>query len=135
MDCKDLCDMKGHDECARHGCPPPVYEVSAGDPGDIQVRIDAAPDAMVSEDEPNVDRVTNGDNQAIMDGRPIKRPIKGALLDAIKASPGVSRPQLMIILGKGRTVVGEALATLLKDGIIEHRGSRKTGGYYANDKI
>ncbi len=60
--------MKGHDECARHGCPPPVYEVSAGDPGDIQVRIDAAPDAMVSEDEPNVDRVTNGDNQAIMDG-------------------------------------------------------------------
>ena len=47
MDCKDLCDMKGHDECARHGRPPPAYEVSAGDPGDIQVRIDAAPDAVV----------------------------------------------------------------------------------------
>ena len=37
---------KVFDECRKHGCPPPVYEVSAGDPGDIQVRIDAAPDAF-----------------------------------------------------------------------------------------
>ena len=28
---------KVFDECARHGCPPPVYEVSAGNPGDLQV--------------------------------------------------------------------------------------------------
>ena len=28
---------KVFDECARHGCPPPVYEVSADDPGDLQV--------------------------------------------------------------------------------------------------
>ncbi len=25
---------KVFDECARHGCPPPAYEVNAGDPGD-----------------------------------------------------------------------------------------------------
>ena len=37
---------KVFDECARHGCPPPVYEVSSGDPGDILVRLDAAPDAV-----------------------------------------------------------------------------------------
>ncbi len=47
---------KVFDECARHGCPPPVYEVSTGDPGDIQVRIDAAPDAIVEEqaEDPSV---------------------------------------------------------------------------------
>ena len=37
---------KVFDECAKHGCPPPVYEVGMGDPGDIQVRLDAAPDAI-----------------------------------------------------------------------------------------
>ena len=43
---------KVFDECKRHGCPPPMYEVSAGDPGDIMVRIDAAPDAVVESVEP-----------------------------------------------------------------------------------
>ena len=38
---------KVFDECKRHGCPPPVYEVSTGAPGDILVRIDAAPDALL----------------------------------------------------------------------------------------
>ena len=38
---------KVFDECKRHGCPTPVYEVSAGNPGDIMVRVDAAPDAVV----------------------------------------------------------------------------------------
>jgi len=35
------------DECKKHGYPSPVYEVSAGDPGDILVRIDAAPDPLL----------------------------------------------------------------------------------------
>ena len=43
---------KVFDECKRHGCPPPEYEVSAGDPGDIMVRINAAPDAVVESAEP-----------------------------------------------------------------------------------
>ena len=99
--------------------------------GDIQVRIDAAPDAIVSEGEQNVGPVSNGRNQALKDGRPIKRPIKDGELDAIKESPGLSRPQLMTIPGKGRMVVTEAFSFLLKEGLIEHRGSRKTSGYYA----
>ena len=35
------------DECNRHGCPPPKLEVNAGDLVDIQMRIDAAPDALL----------------------------------------------------------------------------------------
>lgn len=127
---KTIIDIRG---CFwhRHGCPPPVYEVNAGNPGDIMVRIDAAPDAIIG-DSQGKDGATNG---AIKDGRPIrrpiKRPIKDALLEAIKRNPGISRPNLMDALGKGRTVVTEALASLQKDGKIEHRGSRKTGGYFA----
>ena len=115
------------DECKLHGCPPPVYEVSAGDPGDIMVRIDAAPDALVS------DSGEDATKSMLKDGRPIKRPIKDELLDAIKAAPGITRPQLMSMVGKGRTVVTEALASLQKDASIEHRGSRKTGGYYVRE--
>jgi len=35
------------DECAKHGCPKPEYEVSPGEPGDIMVKVNAAPDAIV----------------------------------------------------------------------------------------
>jgi len=37
-------------ECIKHGCPAPFYEVNSGEPGDLLVRIDAAPDALI-EDE------------------------------------------------------------------------------------
>lgn len=36
------------DECKKHGCPPPVYEIIMGESGDILVRIDSAPDAIVN---------------------------------------------------------------------------------------
>ena len=35
------------DECKRHGCPPLKFEVNSGDLGDIQMRIAAAPDALL----------------------------------------------------------------------------------------
>ena len=35
-------------ECRKHGCPMPVYDISHGEPGDILVRIDAAPDAQTT---------------------------------------------------------------------------------------
>lgn len=65
--------------------------------------------------------------------RPINRPIKEALLEAIRKRPGVTRPQLMELVGKGRTAVTEALAALKDEGKIEHRGSKKAGGYHAAD--
>ena len=35
------------------------------------------------------------------------------------------------VVGKGKSVVAEAVARLKAIGAIEHRGSKKTGGYYA----
>jgi predicted HTH transcriptional regulator len=71
--------------------------------------------------ERTINRTTN---------RTIKRTTKEAVLDAIKANPGISRTDLMLITGKGKTVVAEVLASLREEGEIEHRGSKKTGGYY-----
>jgi hypothetical protein len=62
--------------------------------------------------------------------RTIKRTIKEDLLEVISRTPGVAGPALIAATGKGRTIVMEALAELRRDGKIEHRGSKKTGGYY-----
>ena len=63
--------------------------------------------------------------------RPEKRPLKEVLLEAIRERPGVTRPQLMQLSKKGRTVVTEALAVLRDEGKIEYRGSKRVGGYHA----
>ena len=51
-------------------------------------------------------------------------------MDAIKSHPGIKAPGLMAESGRGRTAVTDALAVLVSEGLVEYRGSRKTGGYY-----
>ena len=66
--------------------------------------------------------------------RTIKRTIKEDLLEVISRTPGVAGPALIAATGKGRTNVMEALAALRHSGKIEHRGSKKTGGYYIKEE-
>ena len=56
--------------------------------------------------------------------------INEAINEAIKSSPGINRPQLIERIGKSKATVERALAVLVAAGKIEHRGSKKTGGYY-----
>ena len=102
---------KVFDECKKHGCPPPVYEVSTGDPGDIQVCINAAPDAIVDSD-------SRGANVETIN-------------ETIKSNPGISMIQLATLLGKSRATIARGISSLVRGKRIEHRGSNKTGGYYA----
>ena len=118
---------KVFDERKMHGCPPPVYEVSAGDPGDIQVRIDAAPDTLLGTSAEMSYGVVDSSEKF---GRTIKRTIKDVLLDAIASHPDIKAPELMEISGRGQTMVTDALSVLVNEGLIEYRGSRKTGGYH-----
>ena len=53
-----------------------------------------------------------------------------AINEAIKTHPGINRPRLLKIVGKSRATVERALAALVKSGLVEHRGSKKTGGYF-----
>ena len=117
---------KVFDECARHGCPPPVYEVSAGDPGDIQVRIDAAPDAIVQGES------GDGTHEVITSATvnaTVNATVTDLIFDAIKNNPGIRRPGLLLLLPMvKRGTLTRKLAELSDR--IEFRGSPKSGGYY-----
>lgn len=132
--------QKVFDECRKHGCPPPVYEVTSGDPGDIQVRIDAAPDARL-------------DTEATTDGRGKEADVHGAtvsatlnatvnatpsatvtelIIETIRANPGIRRPQLLsLIPSVKRGTLTRRLAGM--PDLIEFRGAPKTGGYFLKD--
>lgn len=107
------------DECKMHGCPPPVYEISAGDPGDIQVRVDAAPDAIVDL------------NTKIANVEVTSETICEMICETIKSNPGVSMITLAALLGKSRATIARGISSLVREKRVVHRGSNKTGGYYA----
>ena len=61
-------------------------------------------------------------------------PIEGIndwLIRLIETHPGVKLPYLKSVVGKSTATVERAVAALVKAGRIEHRGSKKTGGYFA----
>jgi predicted HTH transcriptional regulator len=66
---------------------------------------------------------------------PINVPINGALnervLEAIAQSPGINRTQLANRLKVDVKTIGRTIAML--SGSVEHRGSKKTGGYYVRN--
>ncbi len=51
----------------------------------------------------------------------------------IQSHPGISSVALVAATGKSRASIMRAIANLKAAGAIEHRGSDKTGGYYAKD--
>ena len=49
----------------------------------------------------------------------------------IKLNPGIKRKDISTISGKSLPTIARHIDVLTADGLIEYRGSRKTGGYYA----
>lgn len=69
---------------------------------------------------------------------PLREPIEGInegisewLIKLISTHPGVQIPYLKSVVGASTATVERAIAKLIQEGKIEHRGSKKTGGYYA----
>ena len=56
--------------------------------------------------------------------------ISGGIKKTIAANAGINVAQLVVILGRSRRTVERAVAKLKQQGVIEYRGSKKTGGYY-----
>ena len=65
-------------------------------------------------------------------GEAIKSPeaINEAIYEAIKSRPGINKPEIVLRVGKSKATVERALAALIAAGKVEHRGSKKTGGYH-----
>lgn len=59
--------------------------------------------------------------------------INEVIFEAIKRTPGINKPKIIALVGKSRATVERAIAGLIADGRAEHRGSKKTGGYYVKN--
>lgn len=57
--------------------------------------------------------------------------INEVIKEAIKNELGINKPRLVLLVRKSRATVERAIVALVAAGKIEHRGSKKTGGYYA----
>ena len=49
----------------------------------------------------------------------------------IKANPGIQGKKIAELSGKSVPTIDRHIADLMQRGLIERRGSKKTGGYYA----
>ncbi len=101
-------------ECRKHGCPKPQYTVNPGEPGDIMVRVDAAPDAIVESSENKCEAISG--------------PIKERILQYIQQHSGCKQAEIVKEIDVPSRTLKRILAEL--SGKIEYRGSKKTGGYF-----
>ncbi len=72
----------------------------------------------------------NGHNDPINDPINILSEVEKEVLRIVKENPGLGRINIAPILHKSEVTVKRALRTLVKNGLIEYRGSKKTGGYF-----
>ena len=52
-------------------------------------------------------------------------------LTIVRSNPGIQRKGISNISGKSISTIDRHLAILVTEGLMEHRDSDKTGGYYA----
>ena len=78
------------------------------------------------------DRVNDSRNDRVNDSRNDR--INSSMmvtLTIVRSNPGIQRKGISNISGKSISTIDRHLAILVKEGLIEHRDSDKTGGYYA----
>lgn len=66
------------------------------------------------------DRLNDGLNDRLM-----------ATYTIVRSNPGIQRKDISDISGKSIPTIDRHIAILMKKGLIEHRDSKKAGGYYA----
>ena len=74
------------------------------------------------------DRINDGINDTINDT--INESVR-ATYTIIRLNPGIQRKSISDLSGKSVAAIGRHIAILVKEGLIEHRDSNKSGGYYA----
>lgn len=112
------CSRKSTD-CREAGLPDPVMENFSGG-----FRVKFLSSEIKREPSP----------EAIMGQVPLNVPLNQVVMDLIMRNPGVQRKDLAAALNVTEKTVGRYLATLISEGKIERRGSKKTGGYWICEK-
>ena len=78
-----------------------------------------------------LDETIKSPNETINCGR---ETINETIKSLIARNPGIAGTAIVSAIDKSRASIMRAIAQLKKDGLIEYRGSKKTGGYYALDE-
>ncbi|MBK9965402.1 MAG: hypothetical protein IPP07_11085 [Holophagales bacterium] len=74
-----------------------------------------------------IEGISEGITEGISEGMTDR---KARLADMIRQRPGLRGPQLSVALSLPASTVDRYLSQLRKEGRIEHRGARRTGGYF-----
>lgn len=69
---------------------------------------------------------------SVLSGSPAEKLLPGqqAVLDCIRTTPGLRVPKLSELTNIPSKSIERHISVLIERGLIEHRGSKKTGGYY-----
>ena len=96
--------------------------ISSSDGRDLKVVFDRKKKAKSNEpiNEPLNETVNDTVNETV----------KNIVANLICKTPGIGSAALVSTVGKSRATVMRAVALLKQQGVIEHRGSDKTGGYF-----
>lgn len=108
--------------CEEVGLPKPRWYVEDGE--DFRIVIKRPSEEVNQADVSSVSPSTVPSNEVISEA------INEVIFEAIKRTPGINKPKIIALVGKSRATVERAIARLIVDGRVVHRGSKKTGGYY-----
>ena len=107
------------EECKRAGLPQPTVTDERGVVKVIFMR----PDLSGQNHDPI--------NDPINDPIKLLSEVENNILIIVKEHPGISRKNIVPIIGKSEATVKRALKALGEMGFVEYRGSNKTGGYFS----
>lgn len=108
------------DDCREAALPEPLFENFSGG-----FRIKFLQAEGSSEDDGALNVLSNGALSGALSGA-----LTQQILQLLSQTPGIRRKSIADALAVPERTLDRHLARLLADGIIERRGSKKTGGYW-----
>jgi len=124
--------LKIIDNCKEYGFNEPKWISKAGTTSLVFSGIET----IISKDDGVSDVVNDGVNDGVIDG--VSDGVKDELINVTKiiaVNEGIKTSDIAKKLGKTKPTTERYIIVLRKTGIIERKGSFKTGGYYLTDKV
>jgi ATP-dependent DNA helicase RecG len=115
------------DACRAQGVPEPEYEVNGGFVRIVFRRATNGDDSVNEGVNGYVNGYVNGEVNSLT-------PSQKNVYDIVHDNPGFNTKKIAEILKKSPRTIEKHIALLAKTGLIEHRDSDKTGGYYPVEK-
>ena len=111
------------DACRAQSVPEPEYEVNGGFVRIVFRRATKGDDSVNEGVNGYVNGGVNGEVNSLT-------PSQKNVYDIVHDNPGINTKKIAEILKKSPRTIEKHIALLAKTGLIEHRDSDKTGGYY-----